>query len=375
MKKYSRAYDAYNYVVGHFPDQKFYAPSLFKLGWLKMLEGNKTGCASIFERYIQEGADNYNWAITSAYYYRAKCLQKEEDLDNAKSTKLELISKYPFSFYSLLAMDELGMKIPDELDARIQPQTYIAEPVSVRDLNVIHTASMLVNVNLNDFAKKELLHLNMEKLPAEYVETVSKLYSMAGYQDLAMQASTALLSRLKVFVSREHVEHHLPKSYFDSVRKNAEKMDLDPFLIMAVMKRESAFNSEALSRSGAVGLMQLMPATAARFKSSKKDDIKDAGTNIRLAAMYLKDLVKRYNGNLAYAAAAYNAGEEALDRWIKWYGDRFDGTEFIENIPYSETRAYVKSVLGNYFMYNAVYLKKHVTFDEVVKGGISNGGL
>jgi soluble lytic murein transglycosylase len=136
------------------------------------------------------------------------------------------------------------------------------------------------------------------------------------------------------------------------------------------MKRESAFNNDAVSRSGAVGLMQLLPATADRFRSSKKEDIRDSGTNIKLAAMYLKDLVKRYNGNLAYAAAAYNSGEEALDRWIKWYGDRLSGTEFIENIPYSETRAYVKSVLGNYFMYNAVYLKKHVTFDEVVKGGV-----
>jgi soluble lytic murein transglycosylase-like protein len=119
-----------------------------------------------------------------------------------------------------------------------------------------------------------------------------------------------------------------------------------------------------------------MPATAARFKTSKKENEKDSSTNIKLATTYLKDLVKRYNGNLAYAAAAYNAGEEALDRWIKWYGDRLSGTEFIENIPYSETRAYVKSVLGNYFMYNAVYLKKHVTFDEVVKGGeYKNGGL
>jgi soluble lytic murein transglycosylase-like protein len=369
-KKYSRAYDAYNYVLYHFPDQRFYAPALFKLGWLKMIDGKNADCAAAFERYTNEGGENYDWAITSAYYYRAKCLQKENMTDDAKKVKLELISKFPFAFYSLLAMDELGMKIPEELEARIKPQTYVAEPVSAREFNILNTADMLVRVSQYDFAKKELSSLNLEKLPAEYVETVSKLYAMAGYHDLAMQASTALLSRLKVFVSREHVEYHFPKHYFDFVKRYAEKMELDPFLIMAVMKRESAFNNDAVSRSGAVGLMQLLPATADRFRSSKKEDIRDSGTNIKLAAMYLKDLVKRYNGNLAYAAAAYNSGEEALDRWIKWYGDRLSGTEFIENIPYSETRAYVKSVLGNYFMYNAVYLKKHVTFDEVVKGGV-----
>ena len=369
-KKYSRAYDEYDYVLSHFPNQRFYAPALFKLAWLKMIDGRNSDCVSLFDRYINEGGENQDWTVTSAYYYKAKCLQKQNKVDDAKNVKLELISKFPFSFYSLLAMDELGMKIPEELEARIKPQTYVAEPMSAKEFTVLNTADMLIHVSLNDFAKKELSTLNLDKVPAEYVETVARLYATAGYHDLAMQASTALLTRLKVFVSREHVEYHLPKKYFEFVKKYAERTELDPFLIMAVMKRESAFNNEAVSRSGAVGLMQLMPATAERFKKSKKENIKDSGTNIKLAAMYLKDLVTRYNGNLAYAAAAYNAGEEALDRWIKWYGGRLSGTEFIENIPYSETRAYVKSVLGNYFMYNAVYLKKHVTFDEVVKGGV-----
>lgn len=375
-KKYSKAYDAYGYVVDHFTSGKFYAPALFKRAWLSMLDGRNADCVKSFDRYITEGGDSYDWAITSASYYKAKCLQKQNLTEDAKTTRLDLISKYPFSFYSLLAMDELDMKIPDELETRIQPQLYMAEPITARELGALNTASKLVRCGLNEYAKKELAFINVEKLPSEYVELLSKIYVYAGHHELAMQASTALLSRLKVFVSREHVEYHFPKKYFDSVKKYAEQMGVDPFLIMAVMKRESAFNNDAVSRSGAIGLMQLMPATAARFKTSKKENEKDSSTNIKLATTYLKDLVKRYNGNLAYAAAAYNAGEEALDRWIKWYGDRLSGTEFIENIPYSETRAYVKSVLGNYFMYNAVYLKKHVTFDEVVKGGeYKNDGL
>lgn len=375
-KKYSKAYDSYSYVVDHFPNGKLYASSLFKLAWLKMLDGRNADCVKGFDRYINEGADNYDWAITSGHYYKAKCLQKQDLKDEAKAAKLELIAKYPFSFYSLLAMDELGMKIPEELETRIQPQIYTAEPITAKELSAMNTAIKLVRCGLNEYAKKELSFINLDKFPPEYVETISKLYIYAGYNELAMQASTALLNRLKVFVSREHVEYHFPKHYFDTVKKYAEKMELDPFLVMAIMKRESAFNKDAVSRSGAIGLMQLMPATAARFQTSKKDNINDSGTNIKLAATYLKDLVKRYNGNLAYAAAAYNAGEESLDRWIKWYGGKLSGTEFIENIPYSETRAYVKSVLGNYFMYNAVYLKKHVTFDEVVKGGeYKNGGL
>ena len=369
--KYSRAYDAYNYVTTHFPSGRYYAPALFKLAWIKMLQGQDNECADIFGRYINEGGDNYDWAITSAYYFRSKCLQKQSKNDDAQKVKQELISKYPFAFYSLLAMDELGMKIPEELDARVQPQNYASEPVSARELNALNTAVKLVRCGLNEYAKKELNYLDLDKLPAEYVEAVSKLYVLAGFHELAMQSSTALLSRLKVFVSREHVEYHFPKHYFDFVKNYAEKMEVDPFLIMAVMKRESAFNKDAVSRSGALGLMQLMPNTAARFQPSiKNEKIKDTDTNIKLAAMYLKELVKRYNGNLAYAAAAYNGGEEALDRWLKWYGGRLAGTEFIENIPYSETRSYVKSVLGNYFMYNAVYLNKHVTFDEVVKGGL-----
>ena len=77
--------------------------------------------------------------------------------------------------------------------------------------------------------------------------------------------------------------------------------------------------------------------------------------------------MERYDGNLVYVLASYNAGEEALDRWVEWYGKKLDEVEFIENVPYMETRNYIKSVISNYYMYNALYSVKDLKFEDLTK--------
>jgi soluble lytic murein transglycosylase len=191
---------------------------------------------------------------------------------------------------------------------------------------------------------------------------------------MAFIAAGKLLLNLKGYSSREHAQTHYPKPYMELVDNFSKTTGVEPFVIFAIMKRESAFNKDAVSKSGAQGLMQLMPYTAARFDPSIDDKkLKDAETNIKLASLYLKKLFEKYNGNLIYISAAYNAGEENLDRWIKWYGSKLSDVEFIENIPYFETRAYVKSVVSNYYMYNALYLKKKISFDDVMRLGLKKG--
>jgi soluble lytic murein transglycosylase len=131
-------------------------------------------------------------------------------------------------------------------------------------------------------------------------------------------------------------------------------------LVQALMREESALDPRALSPAGAVGLTQLMPATAqqvarrAGMGKLGKNGLAEASTNIRLGSRYLGELIRRFDGQVPLGVAAYNAGPGAVSRWL----DQRPGLEldeFVEEIPIEETRGYVKRVLRSYAAYRLLY--------------------
>jgi len=139
--------------------------------------------------------------------------------------------------------------------------------------------------------------------------------------------------------------------------------DADTLLVNAIIRAESLFDRSAFSRAGAIGLMQLMPATARRLARKLKipppsdKALFDPALNVRLGARYLGALVKEFKGELAPAIASYNAGESAVKRWWNKRGEE-PVEVFIERIPYQETRDYVKKVLGYLHEYRRIYGKR-----------------
>ena len=125
-----------------------------------------------------------------------------------------------------------------------------------------------------------------------------------------------------------------------------------PFLVAAIMREESGFNPLALSSAGAMGLMQIMPETGKNLarkagnKTFKPDQLLDPDVSIRLGGLYLGQLYKRFKGNIVLTIASYNAGPTAVRRWAKKM--KMDKDEFVESIPYKETRRYTKRVLRTY---------------------------
>lgn len=143
-----------------------------------------------------------------------------------------------------------------------------------------------------------------------------------------------------------------PLAYWPIVGDAAASNKIDPLLLLSIMREESRFDPGVRSAAGAIGLMQLMPQTAYRLsrhtiKSAK--DIYDVKTNIAVGAFYLGLLLKEFR-SLPVAVAAYNAGEERVREWLK-QGDYRSFDEFIEDIPYDETRNYVRKVLMSYSSY------------------------
>jgi soluble lytic murein transglycosylase len=151
-----------------------------------------------------------------------------------------------------------------------------------------------------------------------------------------------------------------PLGHIERVRRYASQRALDPYLVLALIRQESGFAPHLVSRAGAQGLMQLMPEAAeltARehgLPPPADDTIETPDVNIQLGVYHLADLLRDFGGNIILSLAAYNAGREPVQRWLQRFGFA-DEIEFVEDIPFGETRDYVKLVLANYDRYTSLY--------------------
>lgn len=158
----------------------------------------------------------------------------------------------------------------------------------------------------------------------------------------------------------DDIELRFPLAYAADIDKAAQATGIENYLLFALARQESAFESSATSSAGARGLMQVMPATAKstarkyKIPYRKRSQLLDAKTNIAIASRYYQELLARYSGNRIAATAAYNAGPYRVDQWLKNSDGQLPFDIWIEVIPYRETRSYVRNVL----MYSIIYSRK-----------------
>lgn len=163
-------------------------------------------------------------------------------------------------------------------------------------------------------------------------------------------------SQMRDYIIANHPKMLYPMPYSETVDDSATRFGVEPELIYAIMRQESTFNPRARSPMDAFGLMQILPQVAARTAKANAipyhsaDQLYDPQVNIPTAAAYLRKLWDRYDGDVVLTIASYNARSSAINSWLK---TRYDGNtlDFIEDIPYDETRDYVKLVLRNLITY------------------------
>jgi soluble lytic murein transglycosylase-like protein len=204
-----------------------------------------------------------------------------------------------------------------------------------------------------------------------------------GFKAPAMPESPlkAIPSAVKPLVdhmSRYNVDWKLmyPFAFRDIVDPMAQAAGVDPFLVLSIMRAESAYDPDARSVVGARGLMQIMPFTAIRIArmmlhpSFSLGDLHRAEVNIGYGAFYIKKLMDYYGGNPMLAVAAYNGGPTSVDRWLSQYGD-LEIDELIESMSFRETRRYVKTVFRNYDNYKRIWqqAKAITALPDVPKSG------
>ena len=148
-----------------------------------------------------------------------------------------------------------------------------------------------------------------------------------------------------------------PLPYYEAIAQQAQQYRLDPLLVTAIIRRESRFEPDMGSSAGAIGLMQLIPSTASRAAERlglSDYDLRDPQDSLRLGSWYLARLHGRYEGNALLMVASYNAGVGNVNDWLE-QRDPNDPDAFVAQIPFDETRNYVKAVFGNYWNYLRLY--------------------
>ncbi len=163
--------------------------------------------------------------------------------------------------------------------------------------------------------------------------------------------------RYTLFFNEEILKLLYPMSYLEVIQKelSLESIEYDPLLFLSVIREESRFNSQARSSRGALGLMQLMPDTAAWImgEAVQENDLFDPAVNIHAGIKYLIYLFDRFD-RIEHVLAAYNGGPSNVAKWLR-SGSGKSIEEFIEEIPFSETRNFVKKVMTSYSFYRELY--------------------
>lgn len=313
--------------------KKYAAEILWQLGWEKWKERDYKAAKAHFERGIAIGGDNARQAAFLYWLSRA-----EEHLGNGQrvvSLRQELVKNHPFSFYALIPLEHRDLPFSDRL-----PDELKGEPDELEGWGFVH------------WAQKRLA--SRGDLPSTL--RAAQLSAWLGRQEEAYKLATPLSSFLDgaSALPKPLMELLYPRPFADIVLAEAKRFGVDPLLVWAIMRQESAFDPNATSWVGAQGLMQLMPSTAedeARRVKLSATDFYDPKVNVLLGAAHLSRLIERF-GVTEYAVAAYNAGMGSVSRWLK---EHSPVDEWIEDIPYKETNDYVKKVMANYAIYKSLY--------------------
>ncbi|WP_433928319.1 transglycosylase SLT domain-containing protein [Sorangium cellulosum] len=282
------------------------------------------------------------------------------DRDGAARLWTQVMREQPLSWGALLARSRLaavGAPMPPLL---VPASLAEARPV---DVKLPPAAALLASMGLDRDAEAHLAE-NERAATAPYAgqesEALCRMYGMLSpakrrYRVGTQAVSAAALQRAPSQADRWTWECVYPEPYVGEVRALEAQHGLPRGLVHALMRQESAFDPVVVSPASAVGLMQLMPATARKAASElslgfELDQLKSAPINLRLGGFYIGKLLRTFEGSLPLATAAYNAGPTAVSHWLEGNIDR-DTDVWVARIPYDETRTYVGRVLSNLARY------------------------
>jgi len=346
----------YRRLAARYPRSDAAEDARFRIPWTLYLAHNYRAAAPEFQSASVRAKDPINRDMCE--YWRARALEKAGDVAGARAIFAKLADSTDSNYYPELASRRVAGGRPDLPAASAPDPEYTGTP-AVTGAAQFHLARLQA---LRALGIKELQPDELKALAEESSTNEMRRFVLAGYASAdawydAIVTATHMEKNGQIsHAVAERVRY--PRAYWDLFEPASTRLALDPYLVIALSRQESLFNPRATSSSNARGLMQLIPSTARKMASQQGMNTEsillyDPSVNVQLGTAYLRNLFEMFHGDAFHAVAAYNAGENAVSKWIAQSGGADD--EWVENIAYKETREYVKKVIGGRREYLLLY--------------------
>ena len=373
-KQYDKAITSYRRLTTQYTNSDRLPRAYWRIGWIQFRNGRYADCIATFTT-LQKGFPHDSWA-KAARFWIAKTYERQNRLKEAEAIYSEIV-KANHWYYSGAAKQHLK-RLPSKLEASAKQETLAVSRVRVtldspawKNIGSKKTARVqqLMRLKLFEDALIELegtIHRDNSNLRDNYynmilcLEKLKRFQQAHGYADRL--SSFRPLRGKNNAIPVELYRLLYPLYYTDLLQKHTTRYEIDPLFVAAMIREESRYNADIVSYAGAIGLMQIMPATgrelAGRLKIPRFNTkmLYNPDINIQMGSWYMKSLMNQFDNNHALVAGAYNGGPGRMRRWIQ-AKQIVDLDEFIEDIGIDQTRRHIKKVIDSYHIYQELYPK------------------
>ena len=346
----------YHRILNVYPDGRFASDALWNIIHSQYKKSNYKKVIELAEQHAKQYPNTV--AAPRVLFFAAKAAEKNHQYSRAKTYYNRILDKYPDDYYAFRARLLLNgrktawtVKGKKEINTENQKIKFPIEycKISGKDKSIF---DLLVDVK--DWAL-------LEDLLGDNEIVKSWINYKQGNKALSTYQAREFISKLEIKPQMNNDVYKLayPLYFVDEVNKYSSEFDLDPYIVMAIIKEESHFDTSAKSYVGAGGLMQVMPDTASfiagkygiPYNSALRNNIDN---NIQLGCAYLDFALSQLSKKYLFAVAGYNGGHNAVKKWNETL-NYSDYDEFVEEIPFAETQTYIRKVFRSYWNYLNIY--------------------
>jgi len=345
------ALERYTFVAEHARTHARAGQARMRSGQIHLRLGRSEAAATVFEQYLEDFPTGRRWQ--EAAYWAGRTRIELGDT-TAGTAHLRRVLTQPVEYYAVMSAELLG----EDFAVNVPPGEKPLEPGWLTE--GLARLDVLTEAGLERGAEAEIsrLRTRTEGERGPRLRLAEALIERGRTID-GINLGWALLEEAGGW-DQEILRVTYPFPYRELVRREAEEWGIDPFMMAAIIRQESAFKADIVSRAGAIGLMQVMPPTGAQLaRTHGPDRFTEASltapeVNLHLGAAFFVEMSRRYDNDLPLVLSAYNAGPTRATRWRR-YPEASDPLRFTERIPFTETRGYVKSVRRNLGLYRVLY--------------------
>lgn len=358
LGKYDAALDFFNKLIVFHAGSEEAAEALFRSSLIYYRKKNFSSASALLERLLLQNRDRYD---LNGRYWLVRALQQTNP-ERAKVEAADVMGRYPFSYYGLrlrAESQELKLTWPEvkEKNVALQSELFLVgeQKKSWNRFKELSSAGWVSE------AQRELSGLPSIKDATLKISLAQKLSERGQYLAAIKLVNEALEADARLRQER-FLKIGFPPVFRDQYQAEAERYGVSALVLRSLTRQESGFNLRAVSTSNALGLMQMIPSTAAEvskklgLKIEIPDDMFRPEINIPLGSFYIAQMLDQFQGSVPFALAAYNAGPTRVKIWADLRPEILQNTDevWFDELPWTETSFYVKAILRNILLYRLV---------------------